>query len=421
MIYAIDFGTTNSLLAGATSRGVLPPIDLDLNAEDPTIMKSVLFTSEQNKWQCGSEAIDKYSDFFTEGRLIRSVKKYLPDPGFAGTEIFGKKYRVEDLIAIFLREMRDRANQFFQQDVTSVVMGRPAVFSLDPKKHRLAEDRLREAAKLAGFSDLEFCPEPLAASFEFRSQISRPQLTLIADFGGGTSDFTILNLSPDSFKDSDVLAMGGISVAGDAFDGSIMKNFISSEFGTEVSYRLPMSSIDLTLPKHIISKLHSPADMSFLAKDDIMGLLKDAQKWSASAENQEKIERLFILIEDRLGYRLFEEIERSKRGLSEKESAVFKFAYDKINLEENIYSSDFRSSSSDLVDRITKVLDETIAQAGVKNSDIDIVCCTGGTAKIRGLNEELAKRFGQEKLQEHKRFHSVINGLADRAFQIQSN
>src|SRR3954470_16256784 len=124
MIYAVDFGTSNSLLAAANGREVLPPVALDQAAADPTVMRSVLYTPEAKKWFFGASAIDAYGEQQAEGRIFRSVKKYLPESAFAGTTVHGRCFSLAELVSVFLREMRRRANDFFQQDVTAVVLGR---------------------------------------------------------------------------------------------------------------------------------------------------------------------------------------------------------------------------------------------------------------------------------------------------------
>lgn len=416
--YAIDFGTTNSLLAAANSDGTISPIPMDPDASDPTVMRTILYSPAKDQWFYGGGAINTYGEMMAEGRLFRSIKKYLPDPSFLGTTIHGKRYTLHDLISVFLSEMRQRANKHFNEDVDKVVLGRPAAFSLDPEKDQVAESRLKAAALQAGFKHIEFCPEPIAAAYEFRHTLTKPQTVLIADFGGGTSDFTVLKMSQGPFDKRDVMAVGGIPVAGDMFDGAIMKHMICPNFGTKIEYKMPMGSVTLKLPKNLINRMCSPADISFLARNDIQSLLKDAQRWSLSQDDAQKMNHLFMLIEEHLGYKLFSSIEQTKIALSDNSSSTFRFKHYEIDIEEEIFSSDFRFASNDQVTRITNALDKTISDAGITNSDIDIVCCTGGTAKIPALHHELARRFGENKLKQHKHFHSVIGGLSERAFEI---
>jgi hypothetical chaperone protein len=162
----------------------------------------------------------------------------------------------------------------------------------------------------------------------------------------------------------------------------------------------------------------SAADISFLSRGDILTLLKEAQKWSITPVNAERMDRLFVLIEEHLGYKLFRSIEQSKIELSQADSAVFSFDYPGIGIEEELASTSFRTVSSDIVGQIVAALDETLRLAGVKASDIEIVCCTGGTARIPELRFELERRFGSEALRQHRHFHSVVGGLAERAIAL---
>lgn len=418
MIYAIDFGTSNSLLAAADASGLTPPIAIDPGAIDPTVLRSVLYAPGPNKWYFGAKAIDAYSEHSAEGRIFRSVKKYLPDSAFGGTGVHGRYYNLSELVGVFLREMRERANAHFGQDVTSVVLGRPAAFSLEASDDLLAQNRLEAAAKIAGFKHVAFCPEPVAAAYEFRHQLTERKTVLIADFGGGTSDFTVLRMDQNGFGDKDVLAIGGVSIAGDRFDGSIMRHMICPHFGSDVIYKLPMGSVELRIPQHLVNRMCSPPDVSFLARKDILQLLKDAQKWSLGEHDKQRMDRLFVLVEEHLGYKLFRAIEQTKIRLSDAPKDEFRFDHPGIDVTEEIFNADFKAFSQDNVDKIVQSMDDTMKKAGLTYDQVDIVCCTGGTAKLPALSQELAKRFGATKLRQHSHFHAVCTGLAERARQL---
>lgn len=421
LVYAIDFGTSNSLIAAARADHIVEPIPIDPKQEDPSILKSVLFSPARGKWFFGQEAINSYGELLQEGRLLRSFKKYLPDPSFERTTIHGTSFSIIDIVATFLKELRTRANGHFNALVDKVVLGRPAAFSTDPMKDKLAQDRLEAAAKAAGFKEICFCPEPIAAAFEFRSTLQEPKTVLIADFGGGTSDFTVLKMSREPFRESDVLSIGGLSLAGDAYDGSIMQHMISPHFGSEVSYKLPLGKNELKIPRHLLKRLCSAPDIAMLAKQDIMSLLRDAQRWSMNPQDALRMQRLFVLVEDHLGYKLFQSIEATKRNLSSHVSDTFSFDYPEIEITQEVFSEDFDEHSASLTAQIMACLDETLNKAGLQAHEIDIVCCTGGTAKIASLQAALVNKFGQDKLTQHRHFHSVINGLAVKARDLLTN
>ncbi|AKT44128.1 Hsp70 family protein [Chondromyces crocatus] len=417
-IYAIDFGTSNSLLAAASADATCPPIPLDDAAADPTILRSVLFFDHENRFSCGARAIRDFVDHGMQGRLIRSTKKYLPDRSFSGTQIGSRTLSIEELIGRFLRTMRERADAHFGVTVERVLLGRPARFAGGPNEDRLAEERLERAAKLAGFQEVSFCPEPVAAAHDVRLDEDRASLVLIADFGGGTSDFTVVRMQGHTLDPAGVLALGGVSVAGDALDGSLMRHKISRHFGAEVTYKVPLGSNVLTMPRAIVEKLCSPADMTTLQHRDVLAFLRDVKAWSLGGEDRERMDQLLCLVEDALAFRVFEAIERTKCALSESPTATFHFSYPSVEIHEDVRRHEFETGSSRAIDTIVQSLDTTVDAAGVSFDDIDVVCCTGGTARVPRIAQALEERFGASKMRRLRSFHSVVQGLAERARQL---
>jgi hypothetical chaperone protein len=414
-VYAIDFGTTNSLLAAANAQEVHPPIALDPHAPDPSILRSVLYFPNAERCYYGAQAIAEYTAAGGQGRLIRSIKKHLPSRSFVGTHIDERPMNLEDLIGAFLGEMRARANRFFEADVKRVVLGRPARFASDEAEDMFAQYRLERAAKSAGFEHISFCPEPVAAAREFRSTLTEKKIVFVGDFGGGTSDFSVLQMHDGPFQPSDVLAIGGVSVAGDAYDSDIMRKHIGKHFGTEVQYKVPFGSNVLTMPPALMEKICTPADASLLRAAEAMTFLRNVKDWALGAEDEQHIEQLLTLVEDRLGFSVFESIEQVKRKLSEHEQALFEFSYPTVEIEEPIARAAFEHSSKRSTERVVAELDATLERAGIKPSDVDIVCCTGGTARLPAVSGALAQRFGSDKLSQFSHFHSVILGLGAQA------
>lgn len=417
-VYAIDFGTSNSLLAAANAEATHPPVPLDAAASDPTLLRSMLFFDGVDRFSCGSSAVADFVANGMQGRFIRSIKKYLPDKGFSGTQIGRRMMTIEDLIARLLREMRTRADRYFNAQVTRVVLGRPAKFSADPDDDKTAEDRLLRASKLAGFSEVSFCPEPVAAAHDFKLDLDRPTTVLVADFGGGTSDYTIVKMRRGGFDPSDVLALGGVAVAGDALDGSLMRGRIAAHFGAEVTYRVPLGTNRLTMPRSIVEKLCSPADMTVLQHRDILAFLRDVQAWSLGPEDRQRMDNLLCLVEDSLAFRVFDAIERTKCELSGATSSEFHFDYPSIAIRERISRADFEAASERETGAILAALDRTVESAKLSNAAVDVVCCTGGTAKVPRIASAVEARFGAQKLRQLRSFHSVVQGLAERARQI---
>ncbi len=416
-VYAIDFGTSNSLLAAANADEVFAPIPLEPGASDPTILRSILYFPSGDAFHVGEDALARYVENGLEGRFLRSIKRHLPSRSFRGTYIGSRPMLVEDLIAVVLREMRKRANAHFEADVRRVVLGRPARFSTDDRDDDFAERRLRSAAERAGFEEIHFVPEPVAAAREFRAAYASEGegCFLVCDFGGGTSDFTVMRLGQGPFRRDDVLAIGGVALAGDALDASIMRSHVAKHFGAEVTYRVPLGNNILTMPRPIIEQLCSPAHLSILRRPDIAEFLRSVRSWSLGDDDKERLDQLATLIDDALGFQLFEVIEQAKRRLSSDDVAAIDFEYPSIDVHENVSRAGFETAATGATDTILRCLDETVERSGVGPAGIDVVCCTGGTARVPRLAQAIAERFGEQKMHRFRSFHAVVEGLADHA------
>jgi len=417
-MYAIDFGTSNSLLAAANRDAICAPIPLDEHASDPSVFRTILHYSDDAEWTFGAGALSAYVAQGMRGRFLRSVKRFLPIASFTDTRIGSRKVLLEELVGMFLREMRKRANAHFGRDVRRVMLGRPARFSDDDDSDALAESRLRNAARFAGFEDIHLCPEPLAAAYDFGTTRPGANTFLVADFGGGTSDYTVARLDPMKADRLEVLAIGGFPQAGDAFDGSLMRNGIADHFGARVRYQVPFGSNWLEMPRPLMERLCSPADICLLDRRDVLEFLRGVRAGSAKEEDKLHVDQLLCLIEDSLGFQIFEVIEQQKRALSEQDSAVFRFEYPGIDITETMTRARFEDASSKVSSGILERLDQVLERAGITASDIDRVCSTGGTAKVPVIKHGLETRFGAEKLQALSSFHAVIQGLAERARSI---
>ena len=241
IVFGIDFGTTNSALS-VYRDGTVEVIAVDGQNRDGELMRSVLYFSEDNEIYAGQEAIRQYVSDGAAGRFMQSIKTFLPNTSFESTEIFGKRYGIDDLIAIILRKLKARGEEYVGCSVESVILGRPVVFSTDAAKDAIAEQRLEKAARKAGFKKIWFQYEPVAAALAFEStlQSGQERTVFIGDFGGGTSDFSVIRVKGGAFeradRRSDVLSLGGVYVAGDKFDSQIMWDKVAHYFGRYARY-----------------------------------------------------------------------------------------------------------------------------------------------------------------------------------------
>ncbi|WP_413574689.1 Hsp70 family protein [Bdellovibrio sp. HCB290] len=412
---AIDFGTSNSLVGAFHQGKVHGALPLDPKSADPTLMRTLLYFPTPDLCYYGAEAIEQYIEQDMEGRLFRSFKSHLPNQSYLGTVIENRIVTLENMVGIFLLELKKRAEKHLNHTVTKAVIGRPARYSMDPVADGFALHRMEKAAKLAGFEEVQFVPEPLAAAFDYRKQITKEKIVLIGDFGGGTSDFTLIRLRAEGFDNKDVLAIDGCPLAGDALDSVFMSHRLSDHFGAKSRYRLPMSSNVLTMPPAISQKLNHPAHIVHLKERDTYEFIREVKKCSLTAMDKESIERLFILLEDQQIFPFFEAIEKTKRGLSAADHAEFSFDYPGIELSEQFTTKQFIDWAMNTRQKIFEGLDRCLESAQISPEQVDLVCLTGGTAKVPFIQSELENRFGKPKLQTQAHFHSVLSGLVESA------
>ncbi|QDK38023.1 Hsp70 family protein [Bdellovibrio sp. NC01] len=414
-ILAIDFGTSNSLVGAFHNGKTHLALPVDPKAADPSMMRTLLYFPNPDLCYYGSEAIQQYIEQDMEGRLFRSFKSHLPNQNYLGTVLDNRILTLESMVGIFLLELKKRAEKALGTTVERAVIGRPARYSMDPVADGFALHRMEKAAAWAGFKDVQFVPEPLAAAFDYRKEIKEEKIVLIGDFGGGTSDFTLIKLRPDGFDKKDVLAIDGCPMAGDALDSVFMSHKLNEYFGAKSRYRLPMSSNVLSMPVTITQRLNHPAHIVHLKEKDTYEFIREVRKSSLTGKDKESIDRLFALIEDQQIFPFFERIEKTKRDLSANAETDFDFDYPGIEVAEKFTAQQFIDWAQTTREKIFESLDQCLQSAGVTSDQVELVCITGGTAKVPFIQKEFEKRFGQAKLQTQSHFHSVLGGLVESA------
>jgi hypothetical chaperone protein len=415
-LLAMDFGTSNSLVGAVSEQGTQIALPLDPGAQDPSLLRSLVYFQDENHAYYGTEAINEYIQNDFEGRLFRSFKSHLPNPSYLGT-LIGKNRRLplEELVGLFLLQVKKRAEQSLQHPADAVVLGRPARYSMDPVEDELALHRMRKAAEFAGFKQVHFVPEPLAAAFNYRKEQTQERLLLIGDFGGGTSDFTIIRIGPFEFKKSDVLAIEGCPMAGDALDSLFMSHHLNQYFGANVKYKIPMSQNLLTMPPLILDRLNKPAHMVHLKEPATYEFIKEIMKVAVREDDKNAIERLLCLVDDNQIFTFFEQIETTKRALSSSTQAKFHYSYPEIEINESFSRPQFEGWAQEFKIKVFAALDRALADAQIEEHSIDLICLTGGTAFVPLIHDELTRRFGTTKLDTSSHFHSVQGGLIEAA------
>ena len=417
--YAVDFGTSNSLLTYVSDAGEIIPVPLD--PESGLVLRSLLYTPEKNKWFFGSEAITEYVNHEGEGRFFRSIKKFLPEPGYSGTSVHNRNLGISELIATFLGEMRKRADKFTGKKVEKLILGRPALYSLEKENDQLAQDRMQKASEIAGFKEVIFCPEPIAAGLDYQSDAKKEKIVLITDFGGGTSDFTLMKFHHGKYSQDDILGLSGVFIAGDVLDGVMMRDFISPHFGSQFEYKLPGSSNILQFPRNLLKKICSPAHITHLREKDTWEFLQHIKAFGLSEIDQRRMKNLLTLVECQLGFPLFNEIEKVKVALGKEKESQFSYKFLDMEVHQNVTAGGYRSSVRPTVQEVMEVMMDVFKQSGLGVNDVDEVVLTGGSSQFPLIKEELTRIFGPDKLSEHNIYQSVVNGLAHFALSIRNN
>jgi hypothetical chaperone protein len=412
---AIDFGTSNSLVGAWKDGKRVEALALDPLAADPTLMRTLLYFLNRDQCYYGAQAIKSYVETDMTGRLFRSFKSHLPNRNYLGTFIEDRVLTLESMIGIFLLEIKMRAERILKADVNSAVIGRPARYSLDPLNEGFAIHRMQKACEFAGFKSFELVPEPLAAAFDLRRNLKSEKLVLVGDFGGGTSDFTIIRMGPYKFEKDHVLGLEGCPLAGDALDSVFMSSKLNEFFGAKAKYKMLLGSNRLTMPQSLMDRINLPAHIVHLKEKSTYEFIKEVRKGALTPSDQLAIDRLLTLVDDQQIFSFFESIEKTKRSLSSNTKATFQFDYPGLEMEVEFLRTHFEVWAHEAKSKIFLALDECLRLANVSPKDIDMVCLTGGSAKVPLIENELLSRFGKEKLQTQSHFHSVLSGLIESA------
>jgi hypothetical chaperone protein len=422
----LDFGTTNSAIAivGGDGAPRLAQFAADSAGVAPTeTFRSILFfesTEEtggtESAVSVGNDAIRRYLAASGNGRLVQSLKSFLADRTFHTTDIMGEDYSLGDLIAPILVELRRAAEQQFGALPPRVVVGRPVHFAdaLTADDDAAACARLDVAIRRAGWEEVAFEFEPVGAAYDYATRLDRDETVMIADFGGGTSDFSILRLGatrPGDAPRYEILGNDGVALAGDAFDGRMMHHLVAPALGRGSRYRSPYGMV-LPAPTWPYTRLERWHYLSLLKAPATITRLRQLERESMEPE---KIAAFLHIIENDLGYYLFRAVENTKLALSDLESADFNFADPPIEIVRSVSRLDFERWIAAHLEEIARCVDRLTRAVGVAAGRIDSVFLTGGSSFVPAVRALFAQRFGTARIRMGNEFTSVARGLALRA------
>ncbi len=383
----IDFGTTNSAVAVAEDDGAIQLVPL----AGATHWRTVLYFEPGGALTAGAPALARYAETEGDGRLIQSIKSHLSSASFSRTHIFGRRWQLEDMIAAYLRQVRAASPIDLGR---RAVVGRPVRYwgAEDESDDARAVSRMRDALAKAGFDDVVLDYEPVGAAGRYAAGLDHDELIVVADFGGGTTDFTAIRVPV-----GEVLATGGIGVSGDAFDARVIDAMVAPALGRGTRYVVDEMGGEAPVPAWLYGHLRRWHYLSFLKDDTTVRLLERVYR---GARDAGKIGRLLRVVEDDLGMPLHRAVEGTKQRLSTVDAT--RLAMEALELDLPVERAAFEAWIADDLDAIDHVLDDVLARAGVSALDIDRVFATGGSSLVPAVRDRLRARFGEAKLEERR-------------------
>ena len=434
----IDFGTSNSGVAVYDGRQVhLLPVDP--KNVIPEVIKTVMYITREYRPSIGQEAVEHYYrdnvnrqrrfvkqwtgeidvygaefghyvediyvyvDELQPGRLLQYLKTALRKENYEGTQIFERYYTVRDLAKTYLSLLKQRSEEVLGEPIEDVTLGRPVKFSESPEQDHKAQETLRQAAYDAGFKQVDFELEPIAAALDYEQTLTKPQNVVIFDFGGGTLDIAVMRLG-DAHK-QEVFASGGVDIAGSDFDRAIIEMRMLPHFGYgRVQHHPEIMEMVQAIPDWMaLPYLGTPINKNILDKAIHAGVVPIQMK------------ALQNLIYNDLAFTFYNRVEAGKIALSKEGATIITLEDKDIALWELYTRYQFENDIYQYLVDVEKVLLETIEKSGLEAGEIDAVVKTGGSSNIPLFTEMLQRLFGPEKVRQSSAFTSVVAGLAIKA------
>jgi hypothetical chaperone protein len=421
--FGLDFGTTNSSLAMLDDSGSVRVARFGAAKGFTESFRSVLYFERPVKSvrrqelsiYAGPSAITKYLDSDPKGRLIQSIKSFAPSRHFRSTSIFGHTFTYEDLVANIIKEITLEAQEQFGPIGRAVTVGRPVRFAgaRTPEDEVFAMDRIKLALMACGFEEITFEYEPVGAAYYYESTLDHDELVLIGDFGGGTSDFSLLRVGPTMRSRPSterILGNDGVGIAGDTFDASIVRHLVSPRLGEGTTY-LSGTKV-LPVPSSVYRRLERWHHLSFLKTGETLRMLRSVR---ATASAPDQISALLYLIENDLGYQLHSAVQATKASLSEADASGFDFADGDVHMAAIVHRSEFESWISAHLHSIGESVSRLLNTVGLRAIDVDRVFLTGGSSFVPAVRSIFVRAFGANKVVSGAEFTSVATGLALRA------
>ncbi len=410
----VDFGTTNTVVAIGDGSDQARLVSFETPYGPTATFRSALSfnhdptESTGRAVNAGPWAIKAYLDDPGETRFIQSFKSYAASSLFKETQVLGRRYSFEDMLAEFLLRLRDKSGGALAAAGGRVIVGRPVRFVGASNDDALALKRYQAAFERLGFTDILYAYEPVAAAFFFARRLVHDATVLVADFGGGTSDFSIIRFErKGGMLGARALGQSGVGIAGDAFDYRIIDNLVSPALGKGSSYR-DLNKV-LSAPNRFYTSFARWDQLALMRTSRDM---RDIRTLARKSLEPEKIARLVELLDDNYTYLLYQAVSTLKETLSVQTSARFEFNAGGICLEALVERSAFNGWIARELAAIEAAVDEAMADADLTSNQIDCVFLTGGSSFVPAVRAIFEARFDADKIATGAELQSIASGLA---------
>jgi hypothetical chaperone protein len=411
----LDFGTTNTVLAWAHPHAPADPVVFNFLSNRLFSFRSALcFWDEGDENQpdvhseAGPWAIQRFIEFAGECRFIQSLKSFAASRLFESTHVFGRAYKFEDLFGTFFGELRGHAHPQLDLLPRDVLVGRPVEYVGSRPDPALARERYRLALAPFGFERIRQVYEPVAAAFFYAQTLEDSATVLVADFGGGTTDFSVIAFDKDARGlRAQALGHSGVGVAGDRFDYRIIDHVVLPQLGKGTHYRSMGKSLEL--PRSCFKSFANWHELSVMKSSRDFRELKDVVRFS---EAPGLVGRFVRLVESDQGYTLYKAVSDAKEALSRDEAAPFSFRGPGFEIGATITRTEFERWIAPELEAIEAALDKVLINATIIDRDVDRVFLTGGSSFVPALRRIFERRFGAGRVEAGNEFVSIANGLA---------
>jgi hypothetical chaperone protein len=407
MACGIDFGTSNSAVGVARNGNARL---LALEGDATSVPTALFFSLEDDTRSHGREAMKRYLSQ-EPGRLMRSIKSLLGTSLWSETtQVKHRRYAFADIVADYLRFLREAAARELGGEPDSVVLGRPVFFvDDDAAADRAAQEQLTAAAHAAGFKHVELQLEPIAAALDYERGVMAEEIALVADIGGGTSDFSIVRVSPELAgkvdRRGDVLGTSGVHIGGTDFDRLLSMATLMPFLGL----RSKLKREGMEAPSWYFADLATWHRVNFLYDQKVIAEVKTVRRDSAEPA---KIERLLRVIEKRLGHEMLGRVEAAKIAIGEADMAPLSLSGVAQGLALRVERRRFERAIAECLDSIEGRIAEVIRQAGIEAGDICTVFMTGGSCGVPSVREAIVRGVPDARVVAGDAFGSVATGLA---------